>query len=80
MGNDPRFAAARVPERAKKSGISASGEFNLRLYTGRAQLRKLIAAVPEFELCDIYDFWYDIDDPLKLSNEMSDTVFILRKK
>jgi SAM-dependent methyltransferase len=55
------------------------GKFDLRLYKA-AQFRKLLASVPAFELCDVYDFWYDIDDPLKFDNEISDTVFILRKR
>lgn len=54
------------------------GRFDLRLYTA-AQFRKLLAGVPGLELCDVYDFWYEIDEPLKLNNEISDTVFILRK-
>jgi SAM-dependent methyltransferase len=54
-------------------------EFPLRLYTA-AQIRKLLASVPRLELLDVYDFWYEIDQPLKLDNELSDTVFILRKK
>jgi SAM-dependent methyltransferase len=55
------------------------GKFDLRLYTA-LQFRKLLASVPAFELCDVYDFWYEIDEPLKLDNEISDTVFILRKR
>jgi SAM-dependent methyltransferase len=53
-------------------------EFGLRMYTA-AQFRKLLASVPCFELCDVYDYWYEIDHPLRLNNEISDTVFILRK-
>jgi SAM-dependent methyltransferase len=55
------------------------GKFDLRLYNA-SQFRKLLASVPAFELCDVYDFWYEIDEPLKLNNEISDTVFILRKR
>ncbi len=55
------------------------GKFDLRLYTA-AQIRRLLASVPAFELCNVYDFWYEIDEPLKLDNEISDTVFILRKR
>ena len=55
------------------------GKFDLRLYKA-GQFRKLLASVPAFELCDVYDFWYEIDEPLKLDNEISDTVFILRKR
>ena len=54
-------------------------EFPLRLYTA-AQFRRLLAQVPAFELCDVYDFWYEIDTPLQLNDEISDTVFILRKR
>jgi hypothetical protein len=49
------------------------------MYTA-AQFRRLLAAVPALELCDVYDFWYEIDQPLHLDDRMSDTVFILRKK
>jgi SAM-dependent methyltransferase len=55
------------------------GKFDLRLYTA-PQFRRLLAGVPTLELCDVYDFWYEIDEPLKLDNEISDTVFILKKR
>jgi SAM-dependent methyltransferase len=54
-------------------------EFPLRLYTAR-QVRRLLAQVPALELLDVYDFWYEIDQPLELDDEISDTVFILRKR
>jgi SAM-dependent methyltransferase len=54
-------------------------DFPFRLYTA-AQFRRLLASVPEFELCDVYDFWYEIDRPLKLSNELGDAVFVLRRR
>ena len=54
-------------------------EFPLRLYTA-SQFRRLLAQVPAFELLDVYDFWYEIDHPLQLNDEISDTVFILRKR
>ena len=53
-------------------------EFPLRLYTAR-QFQRLLAQVPAFKLLEVYDFWYEIDQPLKLNDEISDTVFILRK-
>ncbi len=53
-------------------------EFPLRLYTA-AQFRRLLSKVPRLRLCGVYDFWYDIEHPLKLDNQMSDTVFILQK-
>jgi SAM-dependent methyltransferase len=54
-------------------------EFSLRMYTA-GQFRRLLAAVPALELCDVYDFWYEIDHPLRLSDQLSDTVFILRRR
>ena len=53
-------------------------DFQFRMYTAR-QFRRLLAHVPSLELCDVYDFWYEIDHPLKLNDEISDTVFVLRK-
>ncbi|NLY02316.1 MAG: class I SAM-dependent methyltransferase [Rhodopirellula sp.] len=54
-------------------------EFGLRMYTA-AGFRRLLAKTPELELLDVYDFWYEIDKPLALSDELSDTVFILQKR
>ncbi len=54
-------------------------DFEFRMYTA-AQFRRLLSKVPELELCDVYDFWYEIDEPLKFDNEISDTVFILRRR
>ena len=54
-------------------------DFPFRMYTA-AQFRRLLAAVPSLELCDVYDFWYEIDRPFVLSDEMSDTVFILKRR
>ena len=54
-------------------------EFPLRMYTA-VQFRRLLKSVPAFELLDVYDFWYDIDEPLKLNNEITDTMFVLRKR
>lgn len=65
--------------REKGSEIRHRDEFPLRLYTA-AQLRRLLASAPEFELLDVYDFWYEIDQPLRLSNAMSDTVLVLKKR
>jgi SAM-dependent methyltransferase len=59
--------------------IRLRDEFQFRMYTA-AQFRRLLAQVPAWELMDVYDFWYEIDQPQKLDNEMSDTVLILRKR
>lgn len=70
-------ASLRV--RSPRRDFRIRSEFPLRLYTA-SQFRHLLASVPDFELCDVYDFWYKIDDPLELNDEISDTVFILRKR
>jgi SAM-dependent methyltransferase len=54
-------------------------EFPLRMYTG-TQFRRLLARVPEFELCDVFDFWYEIDSPLPFDDELTDAVFVLRRR
>jgi SAM-dependent methyltransferase len=53
-------------------------DYTLRIYTAK-QFRSLISKVPEFELVDVFDFWYELDNPLKLTDELGDAVFILRK-
>jgi SAM-dependent methyltransferase len=67
----------RVRRGAKESRLR--DEFPLRLYTA-GQFRRLLAQAPALELLDVYDFWYEIDQPLQLNDEISDTVFILRKR
>jgi len=54
-------------------------QFPFRMYTA-GQFRRLLASVPQFELCDVFDFWYEIDPPLQLNDEITDTVFVLRKR
>jgi SAM-dependent methyltransferase len=53
-------------------------EFQMRTYT-RRQFRRLLASVPALELCDVYNAWYDIDQPLTLHDEIAYAVFILRR-
>lgn len=53
-------------------------ELVLRTYSA-AQFRRLLSATPQFVLADVFDFWYQIDRPLALSDRLADAVFILRK-
>ena len=69
-------ASLRV--RSGSRDLRIRSEFEFRMYTAR-QFTRLLATVPDFELCDVYDFWYEIDRPLQLNDEITDTVFILRK-
>ncbi len=65
--------------RTKKEDFRVKHDFPLRTYTA-AQLRKLVRSVPQWKMLAVYDFWYDIDDPLKLDEDISDTVLVLRKR
>jgi SAM-dependent methyltransferase len=64
--------------RSPRRDLRVCSEFRLRMYTA-AQFRRLLASVPEFRLCDVFDFWYEIGRPRTLTDKMTDTVFILRK-
>lgn len=50
-----------------------------RTYT-RFQIKAFFKKVPAFELCETYDFCYDIDDPITIDEKTEDVVFVLRKK
>ena len=54
-------------------------QYQLRTYT-RRQFRRLLASVRSFELCDTYDFPYDIDRPVALKNEIAYGVFVLSRR
>jgi hypothetical protein len=53
--------------------------FQVRTYTAR-QFRRLLDSVPSLELCDVYDFRYDIAQPFAPNNEMAYSVFVLRRR
>ncbi len=53
-------------------------QMDYRTYTS-AQMRRLLAKVPELELVETYDFVYDINDPIVVGPETEDVVFVLRK-
>jgi len=54
-------------------------DFQLRTYTAK-QLRRLLGSVPSLELCDTYDFRYDIEQPFAVNNEMGYSLFVLRRR
>jgi SAM-dependent methyltransferase len=54
-------------------------DHTLRIYRAD-QFRSLLKSVPEFDLLDVYDFWYDIHQPLELNDELGDSVFVLRRR
>ena len=53
--------------------------FRVRTYTAR-QFRRLLDSVPLLELCDVYDFRYDIAQPFAPNNEITYSVFVLRRR
>ena len=58
---------------------SFESRYRMRLYSAD-DFRALVESVDEFELMpDVFDFWYDPGDPLELSDELGDTVFLLRR-
>lgn len=65
--------------RTPKRRLRIVSEFQFRLYTV-PQMLGLLASVPQFELCGVFDFWYDINYPRQLDDVISDTVLVLRKR
>lgn len=55
-------------------------EFPLRIYTP-AQAKKLLSKVDDiYEIAGIYDFDYDIDEPRKFDNDLTDALFVLKRR
>ena len=54
-------------------------EMDYRIYTAK-QMQNLFSKVPELEIVEIYDFAYDINDPVTISPQTEDVVFVLQKK
>jgi SAM-dependent methyltransferase len=54
-------------------------EFQLRTYTA-LQFRRLLASIPSLDLCDVYDFRYEIEHPSLLNSELAYGVFVLRRR
>lgn len=65
--------------RRPQGELRLATEFYLRLYSAR-QFRSLLRKVPEFELCEIYDFNYDLETPVSFDDYLADAIFILRKR
>ncbi len=65
--------------RSPRRELRLQTDFPLRRYSAR-QLRQLLAKVPQLELCEVFDFWYEIDRPLRLNENIADTVLVLRKR
>jgi SAM-dependent methyltransferase len=62
-----------------KNVVRLSTDHQLRIYKAD-QFRRLLASVPAFTLLEVYDFCYDLSEPLPLNDELGDAVFILQKQ
>lgn len=59
--------------------IRTATDHSLRIYRAD-QFRSLLRSVPEFELIGVYDFCYELTQPLQLNDILGDAVFVLRRK
>ncbi len=59
--------------------IRTATDHRLRIYRAD-QFRSLLRSVPELELIGVYDFCYDLSEPLLLNDILGDAVFVLRRK
>lgn len=59
--------------------LQLSSEYPMRLYSA-TQIQELFSQVSEFELIEVYDYWYDINEPQPLDDRLGDAVFVLRRR
>ncbi len=52
---------------------------SFRTYTSR-QLYGLLGRIPEFEVTSVYDFGYDVQQPIEIDSRSEDVVLVLRKR
>lgn len=81
MSLPERWETLRWTLRVKtpKERFRLQSEFRFRTYTDR-QVRRLLERHPEWELAGVYDFWYDLQHPIKLDAEVNDVVLVLRRR
>ena len=64
----------KMQVRGGKSVKEFTTDYSMRIYTAK-QVKSLFAKVPALELIDVFDFYYDLEDPLLLDNQLGDAVF-----
>jgi len=62
----------------KENRYQLVDEIRLRLYNVE-QIKSLLAKVSAFKLVGVYDFWFDIRQPRRLSQSLCDTVLVLKR-
>jgi len=65
--------------RSGQRNLKLQSDYRYRTYTAR-QFRRLLKSVPEFKLLEVFDFWFDIEEPQDFDDELGDAVFVLRKQ
>ncbi len=53
-------------------------EMNYRTYTA-PQMKRLLKKVGEFEVVEMFDFTYDMNQPIRIDDRTEDVVFVLRR-
>ena len=78
-----RRETLRVSVKAKKRSGKVErirSEFPLRIYTP-AQAKRTLKKVDDlFDLVGIYDFDYDIDEPREFDDDLTDALFVLKRR
>lgn len=59
--------------------VRLSTDHQLRIYRAD-QFRTLLKSVPSLKLLDVFDFCYDLTEPLRLDDQLGDAVFVLQKQ
>jgi len=54
-------------------------EIAFRTYTHK-QMQALLAGIAEFEINAVYDFGYDIKNPIKIDTKTEDVIYVLKKR
>ena len=62
-----------------KRVLRFSSDHQLRIYRAD-QFQSLLDSVPQLSLLDVFDFCYDLNEPLPLDNRLGDAVFVLQKR
>jgi SAM-dependent methyltransferase len=65
--------------RRGNSVVRIRHEFPLRIYTA-SEFLQLIRRSNKFELCEAFDFWYELEHPVEYSDSLVDTVVVLRRR
>ena len=79
-----------LPKRCETVGVSfdiytpsrqfrIQDEIAFRTYTS-GQMRSLLEGIAEFEVTAVYDFGYDINNPIEIDAMTEDVVYVLRKR